>query len=269
VSSKKEKRASRFVHWVVVAVIAGVAAYLLAHGKPVNNAGPAVVLLLVAGVLLALGPDGVRDLMARLQKISLPGVASLEFAATPEAPENAKNIVDLRLTVQAQLAYIIKHLLGEFETIGSLRYDGLLSDEEAALLDRVMTLSETDFQLVKDPDDFLRNAGRLSGHFIAIVFYNHVERVLRKSGWFVTHLPTGDTFNDLLVDRPGVGPFRLAPVAWHYHFDGARERLSATKAAIPVARQRFVVVPDNDRKTSERDLDPAIVRVADLSDVLK
>jgi hypothetical protein len=252
-----------------VAVIAGVAAYLLAHGKPVHNAGPAVVLVLVAGVLVALGPQGVRDLMARLQKISLPGVASLEFAATVRAPEKAKNIVDLRLTVQAQLAYVAKHLLGEFATIGSLRYDGYISTEQAAVLDRVMTLSEADFNLIQDPDDFLKEAGTLCGHFIAIVFYNQVENRVRKDKWFVTHVPTGDTFDDLLVDRPGKGPFRLAPVPWSHDFDGARDRLARTQASIPVARQRFVVVPNDKCGESEHDRDPAIVRVGDLPEVLK
>lgn len=210
----------------------------------------AIPLVIVAVVMVLLGPGGVSQLIARLRKVTLPSLGSYEFAGTAARdPEKARGLVDVRLLIQAQLAYLAKHALADergptYLTVGSLRHDRLIDDRQAALIDRVMTVSESEFSEMPESDALLKEARRLSGDLIFTVFFRYVWCQLGERFTVSTVTVEDEPFDDLNVTN-GARSFRIHPVAFRQRVDPTRARLagvadSATTPAVVVPWEEAV-----------------------------
>jgi hypothetical protein len=212
-----------------------------------DSAKAAIPLVIAAAVILVLGPHGLRDLIGRLRKLSLPGLGTYEFAGTRDFdPSKAKGLVDLRLLIQAQLAYLAKHSLVDergrtYVTIGSLRHDRLIDDREAALLDRVLTMSESEFSELPDARELLDSARHLSSHLLYAVFYRYVRRGLELRGWKVEQVPVKrERYDDLRASADGRPSMLLQPVGLPWVVDATCRRLAEPSDE---RARRVVVVP--------------------------
>jgi hypothetical protein len=226
--------------------IVALAVGLLTDSLQPDEVEPATPLLIAAAVMVLLGPSGLSQLVARLRKVSLPALGSYEFVGTRDNdPTKAKGLVDLRLLIQAQLAYLAKHALPKqddatYVTVGSLRYDRLIDDREAALLDRVMTLSEAEFNEMPNAGAFLTEGKKLSARLIYTVFFHHVRREVSRRCFTIEDEPVkGETFPDLRATKRGRS-FRIQPVALAHYVPGTIERLAETHDG---SAKRIVVVP--------------------------
>lgn len=176
-----------------------------------DEVGAAAGLLVLAAVLVAVSPKDWRDLVTRLKKAKL-GPVDLEFdEIVKEAKEAARSapssegdpdsesgvgeeatpddLLTLRLKLEAKMAYIAKCLLGDedegrttFVTVGSLHYDGLLTDQEAHTATRVLTFRDEDLATIpaRVRTEFLRAADQVVTNLRAAVFFGVVRRTLER-----------------------------------------------------------------------------------------
>ena len=191
------------------------------------------------------------------------------------------DVVDLRLRLEAKLTWLCKHLLAgpdttTFATIGSLRYDGLLTDEQARVAARILTRTSESI-VGEQPEDItrtLRDDTRFVNGFRASVFDGFVRQRIRQAKWEVVpfeqqpgHRP------DFLAERAGGPTIRVSP-RFAFGDDSkilARtvERLRGPLSDEPdeVAR-RMIVVPDRGRITTQPKASPQIIRYEDLAQAL-
>jgi hypothetical protein len=107
-----------------------------------------------------------------------------------ESDTPAGSLYDLRIKLEYKLTYLAKHillnpetgLLGTFASIGSLRYDGLISEQEMQTAYAIMDLGATGPGTGRqDVDsDFLDDANGFVVNFRATVFHALVRQIIRK-----------------------------------------------------------------------------------------
>jgi hypothetical protein len=284
--------------WVrigIAALLVG-GAVLFALGEIKPDAGPAVIaLVLMAGVVLAAPTDALRQLLGKVRSVKIAGVLSAELIddvqeLAKSAPneeteaaadrrsglEDAKGneATDLRLRLEAKLAYVAKHMLEphtDFVTIGSLHYDKYLTDKEARTADGLLTLRDEDLKaLSKKPrDDFVASARDLVKSFRASVLHGWVRATVdRLDGWCVTDLPRGRRPRCDFLVTDGEKTFLVATAFATSSDSGvlnsAVEHLSTRRAPRKVEK-RIVVIPRvTDTPTTAIDAEPAVIHMQDL-----
>jgi len=205
-----------------------------------------------------------------------------EQGADAEADEPAAategDLLGLRLALEAKLAWVCKHLLGgpqtaTFATIGSLRYDGYLSEDQAFTLARVMAGRPPAAQSGEVRERFLDDATRTVSGFRAIVFDAFVRKHLTAAGWAIEDFEQrGGHRPDFLAVKDGRA-FRVAPRVITGRTSDMRRRTArrlgeASDEPRPVAG-RIIVMPDATyAEPDARGANPRAVRVAGLLDAL-
>jgi hypothetical protein len=249
--------------------------------------GVVAALLIAAVVLLVIRPADIRSLATNLRSVKTPfveaefGAAALdappeETEKTPDDPDAAasRDILDLRRKLEAKLAYIVKHLLGEYATVGSLGYDGYLTDDESAVATRILTLRDEDLQAWSpvERDRFLTAADGVVGGIRGSVHRAMVCKRLEENGWLVDD----DSLPASLGRRPDLQAtkdgrvYRIVPVFTTTQdsklLPRARERLAAAEA--PEPERRVVVVPDRPGSPTV-DEHPRAVKLSQLPDLIR
>jgi lysophospholipase L1-like esterase len=276
---------------IAAAGLLGVVAWRLAFETDPDaaRAGVAAGLLLLAVLLLVLRPSDIRRFVGRIQSVNAAGfgvsLGEAEKAAARAQPEElsddkipkgaSTSLAELRLKLEAKLAYIVKEMLHDYATLGSLKVDGYLSREDAEVAGKVLALADEDVRYW-DPAElgqFRRSAEKVVGGIRASVFRGMVKKVLEGAGWEVRE----DKFGASLGGRPDLEVFtgtneglRVVPVFANERdskiFRTARRRLSQVKEPEDPSR-RLLVVPDFDTSPTETD-DPRAVKLADLTAAL-
>jgi hypothetical protein len=191
-----------------------------------------------------------------------------------------KSVMELRMKLEAQMAYVAKWLLRarpdsvSYATVGSLRYDGLLTEAEAEMAAHVLTLRDEELAELspQERNEFLRDANRVVGNLRAAVFYGLVRELLTTNGLVVEDIdtPTGGR-PYLLVEKDGV-PYLLAPrfvmsAKKSGLFDRTRQRLRRLMRATP-DEVRVIVIPDRSRRQGNADDDPQVMKLGELQNKL-
>ena len=116
--------------------------------------------------------------------------ASASAVEHEEDDTRADSLYDLRIKLEYKLAYLSKHillnpetrLLGTFVNIGSLKYDGLINEQEMRTAYVIMALGSggTGAGIRNLDSDFLDDANNFVLNFRATVFHALVRQIIRK-----------------------------------------------------------------------------------------
>jgi hypothetical protein len=267
-----------------------VAVLIALHQVDLDLVWPVIGLVLLALLFAAMPTGEWGRLASKVSKANL-GPVSFELASSVRevarsAPreegggsnEDEETMVDLRLRLEAKLAYVAKHLLVRdgrppaFLTVGSLQYDGYLTSEEAHTAAGILTTRDEEVDAL--PGDEARKFREDASTFVngvrASVFWGMVKQTLKTNGWWVADVPGSPRRSDLLAHRGGRW-FRVAPV---FATDRDSELLKIGKTRLEETERsyihrRVVVIPDRSRShTTSPEADPAVVRLCRLSRVL-
>jgi hypothetical protein len=262
-------------------------------------AAVAAGVVVLAAIVLSLGVSGLREFVRRINKASV-GSVSLELGQAEQAarqavdtdPEDDKmrtgtptSVMELRMRLEAKLAWIAKHLLVDnpehpnhttFVTIGSLRFDKLLSEEEAQTAATVMALRDEELDRLPDREReaFLSSATKVVNNLRAAAHFGSVRNEFdegleegKEDAWHVLEIPRGRMRPDLLAER-GDDRFRVVP-RFALSEDSENldnERLENAGAQVPLVKRRVIVVPDesDDSNITPPTEDPRVVRRRDV-----
>jgi hypothetical protein len=186
------------------------------------------------------------------------------------------DLLELRLKLEAKLAWLCKHLLAgpdtaTFATIGSLAHDGYLKADQARLLTRILAgrVGSTRPAIVRQ---FVADAKQTVGTFRAIVFDAHVRKLLDEMGWAVIDFEQPPTHRpDFLAVRAGRA-YRISPRLITSRKSEIREqtarRLRKARDEPRSIEGSIIVIPDATRAQAAKKGSPRVVKVKDLQAVL-
>jgi hypothetical protein len=275
------ERPARIARAVVVVLLV-VDAVLMAAGPVAVGGGiaAAAVLALVA-IMLTINLRNISEVGVTKDGITFKThveqaqVAAAEAPAEEESPEERDisvtggELTKLRLKLEAKLSYIAGNMGLESGnvSIGSLNYDGYLTDEEAATADLLLHTSEAEFATAPrhERDKFLKAAETLVHNIRASVLAGMVQNELKRQGWKVERARGGK--RDLLARRDGRSA-RVVPVFSVVASGDLVDKVARRVAGSRDADRRMIVLPNNTRAPLSSDGDPAVVRVGDLADAL-
>jgi hypothetical protein len=269
--------------WIAIRVAAALALLYLAREVnrghlETDEALVAAGLVLAALAALSLTPRLGRGLFTRLSKLNV-GPFALELindareAATkapgedPTGEGEAVSMQALRLRWEFKLSYIANNLLDRdgaprFVTIGSLAYDGFISEAEERTLAGIMVLRNEDLAElpIAERDEFLKAASQVVGNIRASVLNGYVRTILKQlDGWRVTEIARTPR-NDLLVERDSAKFFVAAVLAESQRggvFERTRKRLPGDG---PPGSTALIVVPHTFRPDQlKEDGEPPLV----------
>lgn len=267
-----------------------------------DRAWPVAALLIVGIVVAAVPKDTWKELLSSVENAQFGpvGIALRRDAAraaeiAPESDkgegiegdpgDSARSMLDLKLMLEWKLAFVAKHLLAEngaatFLTIGSLKFDGYLTEAEARTAIGILGTREEELNQLPRPDRdiFIEEAQKFVDSVRASVFWGQAKRVLEgKEGasdedLFRETLAGAGRRHDLLAGLPD-REFRVAP-AFAVDVNSemlvkARERV---KAEPTPPERKIVVVPDisnSEVMPLPTDDGPAVVKLADLRATLE
>jgi hypothetical protein len=207
------------------------------------------------------------------------------------------------LLLEAKLAYVSKHLLAEkntesreetavnlerrarpiksrkprytttYVTIGSLNYDGFLSQEQARTASRILTLSEDEFaRLGEDTAKaFFDHASVFVRSFRIIVLEGLVRKTLQDKSWSVTEDAIEVTgIRGLVTESAGIR-LLIVPVLDVSGSPATVDKAIQGLARLPLTSRQTVIVVPNEARTGPNRLeqDPLVVKVADLAAALE
>lgn len=280
------------IRWAGALLLVVIAILLLFEEITPSVAGAIAAALAGAALISVLTPQTIQALLDRTQSLTLgpfaldlvkdAAAAAAEAGSTEGAAEDFEaDMVGLQLKLEWKLAFIVKHLLPpetgpRYATIGSLKFDGYLSESEARTATRIMTI--TDEQLATLPksarEDFLGSANRLVDNIRASVFAGMVRKKLRKVAgkdsineviWKEGRRP------DFLVRHNG-GERRV--VAIFAPFDEGKGSLKYAIGRLrgeedePMDNPPIVVIPDISNSPSDLNGNPRVVPLSELAAVL-
>jgi hypothetical protein len=209
-------------------------------------------------------------------------VSSSEWDPNEESPEKSpEDMLALRLKLEAKLTYIAKFLLrpdecdcATFFTIGSLNFDGFLSDREARTATQVLTMRDEELDTLAPHlrRDFLRDADKVVSNIRASVFFGLVRTTLKKNGWAVEDLRAGEGRRPDLLAEKGSRCYRVVP---RFSIKSDPERITKVKRRLirhrdeaPESKRDIVVLPDRTRNKLEAETELAVVKFAGLKAML-
>ncbi len=222
---------------IAFAVLLLVLADRVAAGRVSSDTAIAVGGLAAAALaVLLLSPRMATSLAQRVSKFSAGPFAFEVFEAaekkTPadptEDPESrdasVTSVLDLRLKIERKLTYVAKHVLDDeaghptFLTVGSLKYDKLLSAEEADIVNKLMTMRSEDLDGLPaaEKDEFLDAADRIARNIRASVLHGFVWQQLKQleenGDWKVRKIRRGSGRRADLVAEKSRRKYLIAPV---------------------------------------------------------
>ena len=259
-----------------------------------------VAALLLAGIVIAVVPEDTwKELLGNvenakfgpvsisLQRDAVKAAANAPEADTAEGPgakslPKAESMLELRMRLEWKLAYIAKHLLAEngnatFLTIGSLEYDGYLTQAEARTAIGILSTRQDELQELPEraQQTFLSEAGAFVSSVRASVFWGQTKRCLEgkeragDASIFIDRLPSKGRRDDLLAGRHDRA-IRVAPAfALEVNskiLEQAIERLRGEGAAVEGSERQLIVIPDNSREPEAAAAEgrPRVVKLANL-----
>ncbi|MFC9664634.1 hypothetical protein ACFVJ5_30755 [Nocardia sp. NPDC127606] len=214
------KRPAVLVKWseeAIVRIAASVAtlgaagiAVLVATGSITSATAGFVAMAGLAAIVFgitALSPRIIKwDLFRHVKSVSV-GPAALEMferaslsasLTSEDTTEQSQTLYDLKLRLEAKLTYVAKHVLAPnpyepgnvptFLTIGSLKADEYLTDEQARLAYEILELRESEFRnLTADRREIiLAGANKFVGNVRAEIFTSQVLKGFVAQGWNTT-----------------------------------------------------------------------------------
>ena len=301
----KEPSASRSLQgspWIA-ALFLVLALVVAADAIAADRAWPVAALLLIA-VLIAVVPTATWDDLVKSVKKARFGPVSFDLQRKADrvaalAPDSdagegeertlgkALNMFDLRTRLEWKLTYVAKHLLApepdnpDFLTIGSLKYDGYLTEDEARMAVGILNIRQEELEELPEGarKRFLVDAGKFVDSVRASIFWGLVKRRLKgKEGGdslFKGAMPTAGARRDDLGGASTEGQVRVAPAFALASDSGILKstlaRLGREGAAARDGERQLIVVPDNSHVT-ERPAQggaPRVVRLASLRGALE
>ncbi|MFI7531432.1 hypothetical protein [Nocardia salmonicida] len=194
----------------VATVGAGGIAVLVATGNITSATAGFVALAGLAAIafgITAFSPNLIKwELFRHVKSVSVGPAAfemferaSLSVSLTSEdTTEQSQTLYDLKLRLEAKLTYVAKHVLAPnpyepgnvptFLTIGSLKTDEYLTDEQAKLAYEILELRESEFRnLTADRREIiLAGANKFVGSVRAEIFTCQVLKGFVTQGWDMT-----------------------------------------------------------------------------------
>lgn len=258
-------------------------------------AGALVALAGVALALLALVPaKQMSALTDRMTSLSVgkfldvqlnPAFADLAAkqrqdpsADDPDNPTTAINLVDLKISLEAKIAYLAKHVLATvpqegqanvptFLTIGSLLKDDYLTRSQAEMAYDVLGMRQAEFRALSSAsqNDFLKGASAFVDTVRIAVFAHQVYNDLHQPQWSAQwsvewEFPQGSTRRDITVRRRHADTpqtHHLIPVFTEGKasrlFVGPSRRLREQSKTTGDGR-RFIVVPPLSKAKNDSEL---------------
>lgn len=308
---EKRKAAEAAVHMreMVVRLIAAalfftLAGVVVAEVLSPERAWPVVVLSLAGAVVVLVPWDVWRALLARVEQAQIGPVSvglrrDVESAAASAPPsddsedgskkasEKAKSMLELRLRLEWKFAYVAKHLLAEasgptFFTIGSLKYDGYLTESEARTAIGILSTGDERLRAMSplERDGILIEAETFVKGVRASIFWGMVRRMLRGldppggENLWVGDVDGKGRRDDMLARGGERGDFWVAPA---FALNSKSSILRSTKKRLETherpygvtAERRIVVVPDaEDGQNASSDAGPKVVQLFELRDAL-
>lgn len=261
----------------------------------IERAGAILAALFLVVVVFIRAWQGQLPTKLSLKEIGYPEQAKEAVADAEQAAESApdserdpkreseepaaSDLLELRLKLEAKMTYIAKWLLRDddrvpYLTIGSLRYDRLLTDEEARTATRVLTLRDEDL----DPlpwakrNEFLANADKVVTNIRAGVFFGLVRELLKKNAWTVKEIDVKSRARpDLLATKDGES-YRIVP---RYAMDPeseilmtALDDLKSSTAESANSEATVIVIPDRSSSRTDEHADPAVLKLSKLKEKL-
>jgi hypothetical protein len=257
---------------VVLALAALLATEAVDAGRAAAVAGLVVVCLVILAVPLSR--------LAQVESISVYGVelkiaqASIVTAPTArltaegegdedregDEGQNTGEIIDLQFLLEAKLAYVAKHILGfegsghwaPFLTLGSLKYDGYLSREDAVAARELLALSPATVRGAAEEERraFLDKAKPFVRNIRATIFHDVVRSVLKKDFKLEPRAVDrgGGRRPDFLVPSDRFGHVFVFPAFAGGGAYWGRERIRRRAAELAgLSDHALVVVPPNVR----------------------
>lgn len=248
-----------------------------------------IVLLGALVVVLPTTRDAWKDVLSIVKRANI-GPVSVEFVEAvvqvadkigAEPDKDTKKAVDavaLRMSLELKLAYIAKDLLAPvdggktYANIGSLEYDGYLTNEQARIATAIASLRHGDLDGLapSDRDRFLKAARELVGSVRAVVLHHWIEKQLQRQGWQYELVRRNGRQDDFVASKDGRS-VRIASVVVNRldQVQGARERLEPSAGASPGVSKRLIVVPATRHLTSDAEgANPRAVTMTDFKTAL-
>lgn len=280
----------------------GLAAVIGFSNLPTDRAWPVAALLLIGIVVVAVPKTTWKEMLASIENAQfgpigiglrrdvgkaarfVPAVDKRDGRHGKGAGE-AQTMFDLRMILEWKLADVAKHLLADgdkatFLTIGSLNFDGYLSDAEAHTATGILTTREEELQELPAPDRerFLKDAQTFVDGMRASIFWVQVKKRLRGEAGGANllrdDLSSKGNRGDLLA-KVGDRAYRVAPA------HALSERSKTLEQAVSRMKieeipplppdHKLVVIPDYS-PNAERDGGdgvPRVVRLGNLRSVLE
>ncbi len=240
-----------------------------------DRAWPVAALLIVGIVVAAVPKTTWKELLSSVENAQFGpvGIALRRDTARAAeiAPESDKGegvegedpdgsvrtMLDLQLMLEWKLAFVAKHLLAKgdsatFLTIGSLKFDGYLTESEARTALGILGTREEELNELPRPDRdiFIKEAQKFVDSVRASIFWGQVKRTLAgkedgsNSNLWLEDLASEGRRHDLLAGFSGK-EFRVAPA---FALDETSEILDnackRVEAEPTPPEQKMVVVPD-------------------------
>jgi hypothetical protein len=196
-----------FARVALSVVLIGLAVLAVDRPKRAEPHIAAIVLICLVLLLLVwiLDPADLRDRIKNIRELSVGSFkivmdSAENAAATAPSDEDrdtdskADSMFELRMLLEAKLAYIAKYLFADednptltYVTIGSLRYDRLLTESQALTADAVLTIRDEELAGLKAEEraKLLHDANQVVTSIRLVVFRSLVKQQLVKGGWSV------------------------------------------------------------------------------------
>lgn len=265
-----------------------------------DQAWPVAALVLIGVVILIVPTEIWQKMIDRVEEakfgpVSLGLRREVEDAAmyvppsdkgegVDEPTEGVRNIIDLRMRLEWKLVYVAKHLLAQggeatYVTVGSLRFDGYLSDAEARTAIGILSTRDEELDDLSDTEreKFLDEAQEFVDSIRASVFWGQVRRVLGGQDGDAEDLirkeiPSSGSRRDLLAGADGkecrVVP-TLALKADSRILQRAEDRLAGEGGASPEPERQVIAIPDISEAEPRLEGNPKIVKLSDLRSQLE
>ncbi len=193
--------------------------------------------------------------------------------------EPVEDLLTLRLELERKMSYIAKHLLScgdrrdAFVTIGGLRDDGYITEDEARTASWILTLRDEELDTLPTGPRaaFLRNAEKVVASLRMSVFYSLVPKLLERNGWSVEQISTKRKRPDFHAIK-GERQFRIVPrFAMKKASPILEKEMSRLEEFTGTKSKRgrvVIVVPDRSSSPLDADSDPAVVKLEGLKQML-
>lgn len=267
-----------------------------------DRAWPIAALLIIGIVVAAVPKTTWKELLSNVENAQFGPIAIAVRRDTARAAEiapesdkgegvegdpgkSARSMLDLKLMLEWKLVFVAKHLLTEngaatFLTIGSLKFDGYLTEAEARTAIAILGTREEELNELPRPDRdiYIEEAQKFVDSVRASVFWGQVKRVLEgkedasDASLWREDLASAGRRHDLLAGLPSK-EFRVAPAFAVDVGSGVLKKARERVKIEPTPPERgIVVVPDISKSAvmpSPSDDGPAVVKLASLRATLE